>query len=208
MKKQIAASFAKLVEDRDESTGDHVKRTRCIVRVIADYLKNNSAYSDILTDSYISMLEDAAPLHDLGKVSIPDSILLKPGKLTCEEFDKMKEHTVIGRDLIESTLRGVESDEYVALAECITLYHHEKWNGKGYPAGLSGNDIPLCARIMSIADVYDALRSERCYKHALSHEQACEIIRSESGQLFDPAVVTAFFVNSSKIEKLIDDAIA
>jgi len=208
IQRKITVGFANLVEARDKGTGDHVRRTGAMVALIAKTMKKDGNYRDILTSNYISMLEETAPLHDLGKISIPDEILLKPGKLTDDEFETMKGHTTMGKALIEKVLRGIENDDYVSMAEDISLYHHERWNGKGYPCGLSGSDIPLCARIMSIADVYDALRSDRCYKSAMSHQDACRIIVEERGKQFDPAVVDAFMKNSETIEKMMGSEIA
>lgn len=199
IQRQIVGSMANVVEARSLETGEHIKRTSESVEEIArEYARlqvqgNEAAESELLSQKDIDLLVSAAPLHDVGKISVPDAILLKPGKLTPEEFEVMKTHTTKGAEVIENVMRGVESDEYVDLAKEIALYHHERWDGTGYPTGLAGEQIPLAARIMAVADVYDALTAERCYKKAFSKEKALQIIKEESGTHFDPEVVRAFF---------------
>ncbi len=160
---------------------------------IAKELKKQGVYSDILVDSYLSDMVVAAPLHDIGKIHIPDAVLNKPGKLTDEEFEVMKTHTTVGEELLTRAKEELGESEYLNTAVEMAAYHHEWWNGKGYPYGRSGEEIPLCARIMAVADVFDALMSKRCYKNAMPLEKAYAIIREESGTHFDPAVVEAFF---------------
>jgi len=192
MQRKVVAGFANIVEARDGSTGKHIKNTSNYVSLVANKLQKDGHYLDILTDDYITHLVDAAPLHDIGKISVPDNVLLKPGRLTPEEFEIIKTHTTFGEDIIEKTMRDVESDEYICIAKDIAYCHHEKWDGSGYPRGLKGDDIPLAARIMAVADVYDALISERCYKPPFTTDEACNIIRESSGTHFDPLVAEAF----------------
>lgn len=184
--------MAELVESRDSSTGGHVKRTAIYVGMLARQLKKMGYCSDILSDQYIESLERFAPLHDIGKIIVPDAILLKPGKYETEEFEAMKKHTIVGEQIVKNILKGTEADKDVALATEIAGSHHEKWDGTGYPRQLSGEDIPLAARIMAVADVYDALVSERCYKEAFEYDKACRIIEESSGTHFDPKIVEAF----------------
>jgi putative two-component system response regulator len=185
-------ALAKLAESRDEETGQHIERTQTFCRILAERLRGNPRYAQSLDDTYINNIFHAAPLHDIGKVGIPDSILLKPGKLTPEEFEVMKTHTTIGARTLQAVRSKYPRNAFLNMGIAIARSHHEKWDGTGYPDGLVGEDIPLSARIMAVADVYDALRSKRPYKEALPHEKACEIIIAESGKHFDPAVVEAF----------------
>ena len=200
IQRSAITSFAGIVEARDSSTGSHIKRISRIVGLIAESLKDSGLYPDLLDDSGITRLMDVAPLHDIGKIAIPDAILMKPGKLTDEEFSTIKEHSVKGEQILRECLDGVEKKDYVDLACCVARYHHEKWNGTGYPDGLSGTSIPLAARIVAVADVYDAVRSKRCYKDALTKEEACQVILDGRGTLFDPSVVDAFLSALPKIE--------
>jgi len=186
-------AMAALAETRDMDTGNHIRRTQCYVRLLARALVNHPRFSAILTQDYAELLYKSAPLHDIGKVGIPDRILLKPGPFMAEEFEVMKTHTTLGRDAIiqaEKAL-GVQV-EFLSCAKEIAYSHQEKWDGSGYPEGLSGDAIPLSARLMAVADVYDALISKRVYKDAMSHEQAVEIIREGAGNHFDPDIVAAF----------------
>ena len=185
--------MAEVVENRDDNTGGHIRRTAKYVENIAKELKRQGIYSDILTDRYMSDMVVAAPLHDIGKIHIPDAILNKPGKLTEEEFEIMKTHTTAGEELLIRAKEELGESEYLNTAVEMAAYHHEWWNGKGYPYGRSGEEIPLCARIMAVADVFDALTSKRCYKNAMPLEKAYAIIREEAGTHFDPAIVEAFF---------------
>ena len=186
-------AFGSLAETRDNETGNHLRRTQSYVRALANRLKDHPAYRDHLSEEKIETLCKSAPLHDIGKVGIPDSILLKPDKLTPEEFEVMKTHTRIGRDSIAAAQETLgDHSEFLALAREIAYGHHEKWDGTGYPEGLKGEDIPVSARLMAVADVYDALISDRVYKKALSHDEAVEVIREGRGNHFDPTVVDAF----------------
>jgi len=186
-------SMAVLAEFRDEETGAHIKRTQKYVKALAKKCQYNKKFIGILDDATIELLYKSAPLHDIGKIGIPDSILLKPGKLTDEEFEEMKKHTVYGRDAIlaaEKMLGGETT--FLRYAREIAYGHQEKWDGSGYPQGIKGDDIPLSARLMALADVYDALRSKRVYKKTFSHSKAVELIAEGKGKHFDPVLVDAF----------------
>lgn len=192
-------------ESRDEDTGNHIHRTQHFVRVLADHLARGPAYRRILDPETIELLFKSAPLHDIGKVGIPDSILCKPGPLTPEEFDVMKRHTLIGGailDKIEQRVPHTGRFSYLSLAREVAVSHHEKWDGTGYPHGIKTNTIPLSGRIMALADVYDALTSARVYKPAFSHEKARRIILEERGTRFDPDVVEAFLANEAQFEEI------
>lgn len=199
MQSAIIWDFAEMVEARDKCTGDHVKTTSAYVEAIAKELRQEGEYSDILTDEYIEKIRQMAPLHDIGKIKISDLILNKPGKLTEEEFELMKTHTTEGRNILMATSSFSKSDIYLKEAIEMATYHHERWDGKGYPEGLKENEIPLSARIMAVADVFDALVSKRSYKEPFSFEKATAIIREESGSHFDPIVANAFLRISKKI---------
>lgn len=198
----IIASFANMVEARDGATGLHIRNTSLYVAIVAKALQEQHTYDDILSDDYVNTLIEAAPLHDIGKIAISDTILLKPGKLTDEEFNIMKSHSAIGARMIEDALSEVENNNYLQMAKEMAHYHHERWDGTGYPNNLKGDEIPLCARIMAIADVYDALRSKRCYKEGFSKEKSLEIIKESSGTHFDPAIVDVFVDNIVAIEQV------
>ncbi len=185
-------AMAKLAEFRDEDTGGHLERVREYCRLISEDLRSNSSYADHITPEFIDCIQHAAPLHDIGKVAIPDSILQKQGKLTSEEFDKMKSHTIIGADNLQLVYNNYPGNLFVGMGIEIALYHHEQWDGTGYPDGLVGKNIPLSARIMALADIYDALRSDRCYRKGLTHDQARNIILEGDGKHFDPELVKAF----------------
>lgn len=193
MQSGMITLMADIVENRDDNTGGHIKRTAKYVESIAKELKKQGMYQNTLTDRYMRDLIVAAPLHDIGKIHIPDAILNKPGRLTEEEFEVMKTHTTAGQELLTRAEEELGESGYLNTAVEMAAYHHEWWNGKGYPYGISGEEIPLCARIMAVADVFDALTSKRCYKNAMPLEKAYAIIREESGTHFDPAVVGAFF---------------
>ena len=188
--------MASLAETRDTDSGNHIRRTQNYVRLMAQKLASHPRFSAELTPHYIDMLYRSAPLHDIGKVGSPDSILLKPGKLTLEEFEIMKTHTTLGRDAIAHAEHRLGFDvEFLRMAKEIAYSHQEKWNGTGYPEGLSGDAIPLSARLMAVADVYDALRSRRLYKDAMTHEAAVDVMRQGRGTHFDPDVADAFMAN-------------
>ncbi|MDP2561038.1 HD domain-containing phosphohydrolase [Psychrobium sp. 1_MG-2023] len=185
-------ALASLAETRDNETGAHILRTQRYVKVLAEYLQHHPDFSADLDDEVIDLLYKSAPLHDVGKVGIVDSILLKPGKLTDEEFTIMKTHAQLGSDALQVAEQQMGSNSFLRYAREIAVSHHEKWDGSGYPNGLRGDDIPLSGRLMALADVYDALLSKRVYKPAFSHLQAKEIILKGDGQHFDPRVVEAF----------------
>ncbi|SCM81027.1 Response regulator receiver:Metal-dependent phosphohydrolase HD domain protein [uncultured Sporomusa sp.] len=183
-------TMANLIEYRSLESGEHVKRTRELTQLLIMELLKKQNYRQQLIDCDYSVLIKAVPLHDIGKIGIPDNILLKPGRLTPEEFAVIKTHTVIGSEIIKSLLVSGE-DVYLNHCYDICRFHHERWDGNGYPANLAGTDIPLSARIVAVVDVYDALVSERCYKRAHTHEEALTIIRETSGTQFDPNIVNA-----------------
>jgi len=192
MQNHTIDSLSNLVENRDEDTGEHIHRTRAYVKLLATQLKEKGLYPDILTSHYIDLLERAAPMHDIGKIVIPDAILKKPGPLTEEEYEFMKKHTSEGGRIVHEILDGYEEPDYIQITADIATHHHEKWNGSGYPDKLSGEDIPLCARIMALADVFDALVSPRVYKLPISYEKSFKIIEEGVGTLFDPVIAREF----------------
>ncbi len=202
MQNALIMVLADMVESRDESTGDHVRKTAAYTRIIMERLRELGYYTDQLTDQFIYDVENSAPLHDIGKIAVSDVILNKPGKLTEEEFNKMKTHTTAGAEMIEQVISTVPDSAYLKEAKNLAEYHHEKWNGTGYPHGLSGEDIPLSARIMAVADVFDALVSERCYKKPFPFEEAMGIIRKDAGTHFDPKVAEAFLTSEDKVRQV------
>lgn len=185
-------SLSALAESRDNETGAHILRTQEYIKVLAEHLSQHKKHAQLLTPNYIELLHKSAPLHDIGKVGIPDSVLLKPGKLTAEEFEVMKNHPQIGADALSTAEKQLGTSSFLRVAKEISLTHHEKWNGSGYPNQLAGDEIPLSGRLMAIADVYDALISKRIYKPAFSHDEAKKIILDGEGIHFDPDVVQAF----------------
>lgn len=184
--------MANLIESRDGSTGEHVKNTAAYVGLLADAALKAGLYPETVTPHFVELVKKAAPLHDVGKIVVPDQILNKPGRLTPEEFKVMQAHAAEGGDIVREVLAGVTEPEYTDIAADIASYHHEKWNGSGYPEGLAGEDIPVAARIMAIADVYDALVSKRVYKDPVSPEEALAIIERDAGSHFDPQLVPLF----------------
>ncbi|MBQ9140610.1 MAG: HD domain-containing protein [Lachnospiraceae bacterium] len=201
---EMIMGFATLVENKDGSTGGHIKRTTAYVRLLAEELQKRGFYQEILTREYVENLCKAAPMHDIGKISVPDVILQKPGKLTAEEFERMKQHTVSGGRIIQETFGHLTNKEYTQMAYEVAHFHHEKWNGKGYPEGLKHKEIPLCARIMAIADVFDAVSEKRCYRDALPMEKCFDIILEGSGQDFEPILVEVFLDIRNKVEQVHD----
>lgn len=192
-------SMAAVAETRDPETGAHIKRTQHYVRAIAQRLQQTGQHTQLLTNEYIHLLYLSAPLHDIGKVGVPDHILLKPGPLTPEELKIMKGHAEFGRKIIVSTAEQIEGDNFLHVAGDIAATHHEKWDGSGYPAGLVGQAIPLCGRIMAVADIYDALISKRCYKDAFPHERAKVLMSGLRNTTFDPEVLDAFFAIETEV---------
>jgi putative two-component system response regulator len=186
-------ALASLAETRDNETGNHLRRTQRYVKLLALKLKSHPRFAECLSDAHIALLYKSAPLHDIGKVGIPDRILLKPGSLEPGEFEIMKAHTTIGRDAIEHAERSLGKQvEFLQIAKAIALHHQEKWDGSGYPGGLSGDDIPVYARLMAVADVYDALISRRVYRDGMPHEKVVQIIAEGRGSHFDPEIVDVF----------------
>ena len=198
MRDMTIFTLAKLAESRDPETGEHLQRVRNYCRVIAQHLQNNPNCRQQVDDEYVGLIYQTSPLHDIGKVAIPDRILLKPGRLTAEEFEIMKTHTVHGAETLDAALEEYPGTPFLEMARDIALGHHEKYDGRGYPCGLAGDDIPLCARIMAVADVYDALTSKRVYKEAYSHDRAKSMITEEAGTHFDQAMVEAFLVHEQQ----------
>ena len=198
--KEMVMGFATLVENKDGSTGGHIKRTSTYVKLLAEELRSREIYKEELTDEYLENLYKAAPMHDIGKIAVPDVVLQKPGKLTDEEFQIIKEHTVRGGEIIRETFGHLENEQYTQMAYEVARFHHEKWNGKGYPDGLKRKEIPLCARIMAVADVFDAVSEKRCYREAMPLEQCFEIIADGSGQAFEPLLAEVFLDIREKIE--------
>ena len=185
-------TLAKLAESRDPETGQHLDRIRNYAREVTRELASWPKYTKQIDDAFIHQIYESSPLHDIGKVGIPDRILLKPGKLTEEEFEIMKTHTTIGGETLRAADKEAGEGSFLSMGVKVAFSHHEKWNGKGYPEGLAGEDIPLAARIVAIADVYDALATKRPYKEAFPHEKVRGIIVGDRGTHFDPDIVDAF----------------
>ncbi len=185
-------SLARLAESRDAETGDHLERIRCYVRILAEEMRSWGRFSEMASDRFVEEIYLSSPLHDIGKVGIPDRILLKPGPLTDAEFAIMKTHSLIGGDALRDADYEAGQNSFLAMGRDIAYYHHERWDGKGYPNGIKGKDIPIAARIVTLADVYDALTSKRPYKEAFSHERARDIIVNGAQKQFDSDVVEAF----------------
>lgn len=198
-------ALANMAEARDDDIGQHIARVQALCKLLAIQLKNNSIYSDQIGDNFVEALYLASPLHDIGKVSIPDDVLLKPARLTTEEFEVMKTHAEIGAKNLEKVRAKYPQNEFISMGKNIAMTHHEKWNGAGYPIGLQGEDIPLAGRIMAVVDVYDALRSKRVYKEAFSHEKSYNIIVNDAGTHFDPVIVDAFKALEKQFEKIRDE---
>ncbi|MGN0733096.1 MAG: HD-GYP domain-containing protein [Emergencia sp.] len=201
---EMVVGFATLIENRDHSTGGHVKRTTQYVKLLADELRSRGFYADVLTRDYMTNLLKAAPMHDIGKIAVSDTILQKPGKLTDEEYEQMKLHAAKGGEIIQESFGRMGNEEFLEMASQITRSHHEKWNGKGYPDGLKGEEIPLCARIMAIADVFDAVSADRCYRAALPLDTCFDIIRKGRGEDFEPLLADIFLQLREKIEMIKD----
>ncbi len=204
IQESVIVGMANLIESRDGSTGKHVKNTQAYVRMIANELYKRKLFSGELTPEYIQELCKAAPLHDVGKIKVPDAILQKPGKLTPEEFDTMKLHTTYSRKIIQTIIGDVEAESYVRIVEDIAMYHHERWDGTGYPTGLAGDNIPLSARIMAVADVFDALYEERCYKPPIRPlERIMQIMSEARGTQFDPVIIDVFMEMTPMLKEML-----
>ncbi|MDR1250770.1 MAG: response regulator [Treponema sp.] len=188
----IATSFAELIECRDENTGGHVIRSSRLVESLGRDLIKNGLFAEELTPSELCLIVRASPLHDIGKIAISDRVLLKAGRLDDEEFAIMKRHAAIGGEILERMYQRIPTQHYLRYASLIAVSHHERYDGKGYPNGLKGDNIPVCGRIMAVADVYDALMDNRVYRTGMNHSQACDIILGGKGTQFDSRVVEAF----------------
>lgn len=198
MQSSVIEEMATLIEDRDANTGEHVKNTKFYSVLIAKEMRERGLHPEEIDRHFIRMLGYAAPLHDVGKISVPDAILLSPKRLTEIEYEQMKTHTIIGAAIIRRMFREYDK-EMVQMSAEVAQYHHERWDGGGYPVGLSGEDIPLCARILAVADCFDALVSKRVYKSAMPPEQAFSLIESEAGTHFDPEITEVFLSQKEKV---------
>ncbi|MBQ7642072.1 MAG: HD domain-containing protein [Acholeplasmatales bacterium] len=192
LQNSVIEHLADIIESRDIETGEHIKRTKKYVSILVNKMREDPKYNNILNDKMTEYIINAAPLHDIGKIAVSDLILCKPGKLTDEEFDKMKIHTTKGGEIIKSILNDLGDKEFLNVAYDVAMYHHEKWNGRGYPEGKKEEEIPLPARIMAIADVFDALVAERVYKKPMPVDDAINIIIKDAGTHFDPNIVEIF----------------
>lgn len=202
MQQEVIISMANLIESRDGSTGGHIKRSAIFVNLIAKQLRRDGKFPGELTSEYYHHLCKAAPMHDIGKIIVPDYVLKNAGNLNPEEFELMKSHAVAGGKIIRENLGKIEDPVYIDIAADVATYHHEKWDGSGYPEGRKGTEIPLCARIMAVADVFDALAFSRYYKDALGVAESYRMIEKSSGTHFDPVVVEAFIKVRPEIEEL------
>ncbi len=206
IQREIIISLANMIESRDGSTGQHVKRTSRYVEMIIEQLNKRELFAGRIDEAFIYNLVKAAPMHDIGKIKIPDQVLQKPGKLTEEEFEIMKQHSPEGGKIIHMIMEKIEEKDYIEVAYNVATFHHEKWNGRGYPDGLAGEAIPLEARIMAVADVFDALVSKRCYKDAMSLDKAFDIIEESKGEHFDPQIAQLFLDLRPQIEEYLEAA--
>lgn len=201
MQMSVIFSLAKLAQSRDDDTGKHLERVQIFCKLLAEEFIEQNTFSELVEKNFIEDIYHASPLHDIGKVGISDLILLKPGKLNEEEYNIMKTHTVIGATTLQEVNQKFKGNSFIEMGILIARYHHERWDGNGYPDGLSEVKIPLCARIMAIADVYDALKSKRVYKDGFPHEKCVEIIKEGAGTQFDPMLVSLFLdINQSFYE--------
>lgn len=202
MKSQIIMVLASMIETRDNVTGIHVRRVSAIVETIVKKMRAEGMYPEFLDDRYVLSISLSAPLHDIGKIKIPDTVLKKQGDLTEGEFELMKTHTIEGAKILQEFADKIDDNYYLLLGKDMAAYHHEWWNGKGYPYGLKGLKIPFCARVLAVADVFDALISKRSYKQQMSFDQAFDIIRKGSGGHFDPEIVDVFLSIRPEIERV------
>lgn len=204
IQESVIAGMANLIECRDDSTGKHVKNTQMYVRLITEELQRRNLFPEVIDEDYVQNISKAAPLHDVGKIKVPDQILRKPGKLTEEEYEVMKKHTEYSPEIIQRIIGDIEEEEYVNIAGEIAMYHHERWDGLGYPKGLAGEEIPLSARIMALADVFDALYEERCYKPPVPLDQVMSIVAEGKGTQFDPVIAEVFLSMRPILEKALN----
>jgi len=200
----ILKTVAEMVECRDDITGEHIERTQAYLQTLLEKIVEEGLYKDYVSSWDMNVFVQSSQLHDVGKIAIKDSILQKPGKLTTEEFEEMKTHTVFGEMIVNKISKSAVEDTFLRHAKIFAISHHEKWNGTGYPIGLAGEDIPLEGRLMAIADVYDALVSERAYKKPFSHEKAVEIIIEGKGTHFDPTLVDVFLSVADKFKEIME----
>ncbi len=213
IQQKIIFSLSNIIESRDQITGDHIRNTSEYVSFLTKKLRERGEFRDVLTPEYAELSVKAAPLHDVGKIEVSDSILCKPGRLTPEEFERIKVHTIYGKDIMQEIIGDIKDSDYLEIATEMAYGHHERYGGGGYPLGLKGGDIPLCARIMAVADVLDALLSKRQYKDAYSLDKAREIMSAEYGKQFDPVVLSALLDNWDEFTELYngkkaDDAVS
>lgn len=203
MQHDIIVSMANVIESRDGTTGEHVKRTSKYTMLLAEKMIERGLYAEELTVQLLESMRNGSPLHDIGKITIPDSVLTKPGKLTVEEYDVIKTHAKAGADMIRDNMSQMVSEDFLQVACDMAQYHHEKWNGKGYPEGLKGEEIPLTARILAVTDVYDALVSERQYKKGMTIDEAFAIMEKDRGENFEPEILDVFFDLRDELERLL-----
>lgn len=205
LQQDIIITMANMIESRDGTTGEHVKRTSIFTDLLVKQMLKKGVYAEQITPQFIDYMGKASPMHDIGKITVSDIILQKPGALTPEEFDKIKSHTVEGGKMIRRNMTRIVEPEFVEIAANLAEYHHEKWNGKGYPEGLSGTDIPLSARILAVSDVFDALISKRQYKAGMTVEEAFEIMQKDRGASFEPAILDAFFELKDELKQILEE---
>lgn len=199
----VIVTLANIIESRDGTTGEHVKRTGAYTRYLLEKILEKKLYSDEINAEMVDIICKAAPMHDIGKITVADSILQKTGKLTTEEFEIMKSHSNAGSEIIRKNLNSVVESNFIDVADKLARYHHERWDGKGYPEGLKGTEIPLCARILAITDVYDALTAKRSYKERMSTEEALDIMKGNVGQ-FEPMLFELFVQDMEALKALTD----
>lgn len=203
LQQEVIISMANLIESRDGTTGEHVKRTAGYVKLLINALKEKKIFPELEDPKYVDFVVKAAPMHDIGKIMIPDNILQKQDKLSFSEFEIMKLHTSHGGNLIKKNMSKIGDQKFVEIAFNLACYHHEKWNGNGYPKGLSGEDIPLCSRILAVADVFDALMSKRSYKKSFTLEETFEIMKSERNVSFQPEIIDTFLECEEELQFLL-----
>ncbi len=204
IQQDIIFMMANLIESRDGTTGDHVKRTSIFAHMLARKMKNQGIYADVITEEYVEYMRKAAPLHDIGKIMVSDVILQKPGALTDQEYERMKMHAAEGGRLIRENMKNMVDQEFVRISGNMANYHHEKWAGGGYPENRRGEEIPLEARILAVADVFDALAFKRQYKEKMPLDQVFEIMRRERGKSFEPVILDAFLEMEEELRRLIE----
>lgn len=205
MQHDVIVTMANVIESRDGTTGEHVKRTSTYTMLLAEKMLEKGLYKEQLTVEFLEHMRNAAPLHDIGKITIPDAVLTKPGKLTYEEYETIKTHAKAGAEMLRKNMNHMVSPDFLQVACDMAHYHHEKWNGKGYPEGLTGENIPLSARILAITDVFDALVSKRQYKPGMSIDEAFAIMEKDRGESFEDVLLDAFFETRGELERLLTE---